>query len=132
GTLFGKNAVGGTVSLISKKPTGDGHGYVDVGLGDFNRRDFRGAWDVSVVPDQLFARVSFSSKRHDGFVDVLDYEWVNGAGSLGAGGPGLPALGQPGVRLGSAVTKTDSRGCVVDHQGNENMQSARLALRYLA
>src|SRR5580704_9294077 len=29
GTLFGKNAVGGTVSLISKKPTGDGHGYVD-------------------------------------------------------------------------------------------------------
>jgi iron complex outermembrane receptor protein len=132
GTLFGKNAVGGTVSLISKKPTGDGHGYVDVGLGDFNRRDFRGAWDVSVVPDQLFARVSFSSKRHDGFVDVLDYECVNGAGSLGAGGPGLPALGQPGVRLGSAVTKTDSRGCVVDHQGNENMQSARLALRYLA
>src|SRR6266702_165763 len=50
GTLFGKNAVGGTVSLISKKPTGDGRGYVDVGLGDLNRRDFRGAYDVSVVP----------------------------------------------------------------------------------
>jgi iron complex outermembrane receptor protein len=32
GTLFGKNAIGGTVSLISKAPTGDGTGYVDVGL----------------------------------------------------------------------------------------------------
>ena len=130
GTLFGKNAIGGTVSLISKAPTGDGHGYVDVGLGDFNRRDFRGAYDISVVPDQLFARVSFSSKRHDGYVDVLDYECVNGPGSLGNGGTG--GSGLPTIKLGSQTSPTDSRGCVVDHQGNENVQSVRLALRYLA
>jgi iron complex outermembrane receptor protein len=130
GTLFGKNAIGGTVSLISKAPTGDGHGYVDVGLGDFNRRDFRGAYDLSVVPDQLFARVSFSSKRHDGYVDVLDYECVHGPGTLGSGGPGIP--GQLPIKLGSQTSPTDSRGCIVDHQGNENVQSVRLALRYLA
>ena len=131
GTLFGKNAIGGTVSLISKVPTGDGKGYVDVGLGDYNRRDFRGAYDVSVIPDRVFARVSFSSKRHDGFMDVLDYECVNGPGSLGNGGVGIPG-GQPGIKLGSQTTPTDSRGCTVDHQGNENVQSARIALRYLA
>src|SRR5580704_6041421 len=117
GTLFGKNAVGGTVSLISKAPTGDGRGYVDVDLGDYNRRDFRGAYDISVIPNQVFARVSFSSKRHDGYVDVLDYECVNGAGSLGSGGTGLP--GQPPIKLGSSVGGTDTRGCVADHQGNE-------------
>jgi iron complex outermembrane receptor protein len=122
GTLFGKNAIGGTVSMVSKAPTGDGKGYVDVGLGDYNRRDFRGAYDISVVPDQLFARVSFSSKRHDGYVDVLDYECVNGPGSLG-NGP---------IKLGSQTGPTDSRGCVMDHQGNENVQSARIALRWLA
>jgi iron complex outermembrane receptor protein len=131
GTLFGKNAVGGTVSLISKKPTGDDHGYIDVELGDFNRRNFRGAFDVSVLPDTLFARVSFSAKRHDGYVDVLDYECVNGAGSLGSGGPGIPGVQVP-IKLGSAVTPTDPRGCTVDHQGNENVQSARVALRYIA
>ncbi len=131
GTLFGKNAVGGTVSLISKKPTGDGHGYLEAEFGDFNRRYFRGSYDVAVIPQQLFARIAFSSKRRDGYVDVLDFECVNGAGSLGAGGPGLPALGQPGIRLGSAVGPTDTRGCTVDHQGNENVQSARIALRYL-
>ena len=131
GTLFGKNAIGGTVSMISKAPTGDGKGYVDVGLGNYNRRDFRGAYDISVVPDQLFARVSFSAKRHDGYMDVLDYECVNGAGSLGNGGVGIPGV-QPGLKLGSQTTPTDSRGCVVDHQGNENVQSARIALRWLA
>jgi iron complex outermembrane receptor protein len=131
GTLFGKNAIGGTVSLISKAPTGDGKGYVDVGLGNYNRRDFRGAYDISVVPDKLFARVSFSAKRHDGYMDVLDYECVNGPGSLGNGGTGIPG-GQGPIKLGSQTGPTDSRGCVVDHQGNENVQSARIALRWLA
>ena len=131
GTLFGKNAIGGTVSLISKQPTGDGHGYAEAEFGSFNKRYFRGTWDVSVIPDSVFARVSFSSKRRDGYVDVLDYECVNGPGSLGAGGPGIPGV-QPPIRLGSAVSATDTRGCVVDQQGGENVQSARVALRWLA
>ena len=131
GTLFGKNAIGGTVSLISKQATGDGHGYGEVELGSYNKRYFRGAWDVSVIPDQLFARVSFSSKRRDGYMDVLDYVCVNGPGSLGTGGPGIPGV-QPPIKLGSAVSPTDTRGCVVDHQGGENVQSARVALRWLA
>ncbi len=129
GTLFGKNAIGGTVSLISKQPTGSGKGYAEAEFGAYSKRNFRGSWDVSIVPDSLFARVSFSSKRRDGYIDVLDYECVNGPGSLGTGGPGIP--GQPPIRLGSAVSPTDTRGCVVDHQGGENVQSARVALRWL-
>ena len=130
GTLFGKNAIGGIVSMISKQPTGDGHGYAEADFGSFNKRYFRGSWDISVVPDSLFARVSFSSKRHDGYVDVLDYECVNGPGSLGAGGTGIPGVQAP-IKLGSAVSPTDTRGCVVDHQGGEDVQSARIALRYV-
>src|SRR5262249_48783945 len=41
GTLFGKNAVGGTVRLISKKPTGDGGGSVSITVGSFDRIDAR-------------------------------------------------------------------------------------------
>ena len=131
GTLFGKNAIGGTVSLISKQPTGDGHGSASVDFGAYKQRYFRGSWDVSVVPDRLFARVSFSSKKRDGYMDVLDYVCVNGPGSLGAGGPGIPGVQAP-IKLGSAVSPTDTRGCVVDHQGGENIQSARVALRWVA
>jgi len=133
GALFGKNAVGGAVRMISKKPKGDGSGYIEAGTGSFDRIDIRGSWDVSIVPDRLFARFSASSKKKDGYFDLLDYECVNGPGSLGNGGTtGLPAQGVLPIKLRSQTGPTDSRGCVVDHLGGENVQSARAAFRFLA
>jgi iron complex outermembrane recepter protein len=133
GTLFGKNAVGGTVRLISKKPTGDGTGQLSVSIGSYNRIDARGSADFSLVEDRVFARLSFSSKKADGYFNILDYECVNGAGSLGAGGPGLPAAplftAMPGVRLGTQVPPGGN--CVVDTLGDENVQSGRAAFRFL-
>src|SRR5882672_12256449 len=49
GTLFGKNAVGGTIRLISRKPTGDGSGSVSLTIGSFNRVDARASTDVTLV-----------------------------------------------------------------------------------
>ena len=133
GALFGKNAVGGAVRMISKRPRGDGTGYIEAGTGSFDRIDIRGSWDISLVPDKLFARFSASSKKKDGYFDLLDFECVNGPGSLGTGGTtGLPAQGVPPVRLRGLTGPTDSRGCVVDHLGGENVQSARAAFRLMA
>jgi iron complex outermembrane receptor protein len=139
GTLFGKNAIGGTVRLISKKPQGDGTGNVYVAVGSFDRIDARGWMDVPLIEGKAFARFSFSSKTADGFFKVLDYECVNGAGSLGPGGPGLPdgpynvpggyPGGLNGIALGSVVTP--GRGCVVDTLQDENVQSGRAAFRFL-
>jgi iron complex outermembrane receptor protein len=139
GTLFGKNAVGGTVRLISKKPQGDGTGSLSVMVGSYDRIDARGFMDVPLIADKAFARFSFSSKTADGFFKILDYECVNGAGSLGPGGPGLPdgpynvpggyPGGLNGIALGSVVTP--GRGCVVDTLQDENVQSGRAAFRFL-
>src|SRR5262245_18255128 len=139
GTLFGKNAIGGTVRLISKKPSGDGTGSVSLALGKYNRLNARGSMDVSLLEDKVFARFSFSSKKADGYFNVLDYECVNGAGSLGSGGAGLPAGGYNtpgafpgglrGIRLGSQVPAGGD--CVVDTLGDENVQSGRAAFRFL-
>jgi iron complex outermembrane receptor protein len=157
GTLFGKNTLGGAVRIISRKPQGDSTGFVDVGIGERNRLNLRGAYDFPLKEDKVFVRVSGSSKKQDGYFDILDYECVNGPGSLGLGGAGItagvfsppPAPGTPlssplwipnavtthpavgGVRLGSVTGTTDIRGCVVDHFGNENVQSGRVALRFL-
>ncbi|MDT8398816.1 MAG: TonB-dependent receptor [Pseudomonadales bacterium] len=127
GTLFGKNAIGGTVRMISKKPQGDNSGFVEATYGRFDRVDLRGSFDVSLLEDELFMRVSASSKRRDGYFNILDFECVNGPGSLGAGGT------EPG--LGTVVGPTDTRsekGCIVDKLGEENVSSIRSAFRWLA
>jgi iron complex outermembrane receptor protein len=130
GTLFGKNAIGGTVRFISSKPTGEG-GDVSVTVGERNRLNVRGMFDTEIVPDTLLLRIAGSSKTQDGYVDILDYECVNGAGSMGGGGDGS-SIFFPGVivDLGSATTVDGN--CVVDELGNENVQSGRGTLLWHA
>jgi iron complex outermembrane receptor protein len=158
GTLFGKNTLGGAVRIISRKPEGDGTGFLDVGVGSRDRLNLRGAYDFG-LSENVLVRVSASSKTQDGYFDILDYECVNGAGSLGLGGAGItagvfpfatpPPPGTPledvrwipyavathptigGIALGSVTGPTDDRGCVVDHLGSENVQSGRVAVRFL-
>ena len=58
GTLAGQNSIGGAIKLYSKKPDGNGGGYVQATYGSYNRVELRGAANFTVVPDQLFARIS--------------------------------------------------------------------------
>jgi len=130
GTLFGKNAIGGTVRFISSKPTGEG-GNVSVTAGERSRLNVRGMFDTAIVPDKLLLRIAGSSKTQDGYFDILDYECVNGPGSMGNGGPGNSPI-FPGVSfdLGSATNVAGN--CVVDQLGNENVQSGRGTLLWNA
>ncbi len=73
GTLFGKNTIGGAVSIISAKPTGETGGYAELTIGKFDRIDGRGSFDFPIVEDKLFAKVSFSSKNRDGYGKRLDF-----------------------------------------------------------
>lgn len=115
GALFGKNAIGGAVRLISKKPSGSNTGYLEVGGGSYNRINVRGAWDGVIVPDKLFVRVAASSKHADGYFSLVDYVCAHGAGSLG-----------------NIQAATNSSGCVDGHLGSEGVDAGRVALRYVA
>ena len=130
GTLFGKNAIGGTVRFISSKPTGDG-GNVSVTVGERNRLNVRGMFDTEIVPGTLLMRIAGSSKTQDGYVDILDYECVNGAGSMGGGGAGNSPI-FPGVSIDLGSATTVNGRCVVDELGNENVQSGRGTLLWNA
>ncbi|PCJ35442.1 MAG: TonB-dependent receptor [Alphaproteobacteria bacterium] len=67
GTLFGKNTIGGAVSITSSKPTGEFGGRAEVTIGKWNRIDARGNMDISIVEDKLAANVAVSSKNRDGY-----------------------------------------------------------------
>ncbi len=112
GTLAGKNSIGGAIKLYSKKPTGDGHGYVQATYGSYNRIEFRGAADLTVVPDKLFMRVSGASKNQDGYITRLDY------------GASHPGSGVPTYATGSSAK--------LGTLGGTSYTAGRVALRWVA
>jgi outer membrane receptor protein involved in Fe transport len=71
GTLYGKNATGGTINLITHKPSFDGlAGYVDVEAGEHNLLRARGA--INVTLSERFAfRLAGMSLDRDGYTDNL-------------------------------------------------------------
>ena len=73
GTLFGKNSIGGAVRLVSRKPRGDNHGYLQASTGSDQLVDFSGAIDLSLVPGQLALRISASSRQQNGYQDRIDF-----------------------------------------------------------
>jgi iron complex outermembrane recepter protein len=105
GTLAGKNSIGGSIKLFSKKPTGDGGGYVEVGAGNFNQLNLRAGGDLTLVPGKLFARVSAVSSRRKGYFTRFDYSCA------------------------SSRVRPD---CVVGTEGGKNLIGGRLALRWVA
>ncbi len=68
GTLFGRNATGGLVHYISKKPTSDNEGYFDLTLGAYNQRKFEGAFGGGLT-ENISGRISFVKNEHDGYID---------------------------------------------------------------
>ncbi len=67
GTLFGRNATVGALSLISAKPRiGEFSGNVELTAGNYDRFGVRGAINIPVT-DTLAFRVAFVSDRHDGY-----------------------------------------------------------------
>jgi len=66
GTLYGRNATGGSINLISKKPTDEFEAYGEFGVGKFDRREARGMVNVP-LGEHLAARAAVFYENHDGF-----------------------------------------------------------------
>ncbi len=67
GTLFGKNTIGGAVSITSSKPTGEFGGRAEVTIGKWNRIDARGSLNFPVIEDKLAANIAVSMRKRDGY-----------------------------------------------------------------
>lgn len=68
GTLYGRNATGGSINLITRKPGEEFEGQVEATVGDYNLRRIRGAMNIP-ISDSVRARIVGFSEDRDGFTD---------------------------------------------------------------
>ncbi|MBR9910085.1 MAG: TonB-dependent receptor [Gammaproteobacteria bacterium] len=67
GTLYGRNATGGLVHFISKKPSDEFEGYVDLTLAENNQVKLEAAVG-GALGEKVQGRLSVASNQHDGYV----------------------------------------------------------------
>lgn len=67
GTLYGRNATGGAVNIISRKPTEDASGYLDFSYGNYNALTAEGALSGPILDDKVLARLAVKLDTRDGF-----------------------------------------------------------------
>ena len=117
GTLAGKNSIGGAVKLFSKAPGPTPDAFVEVGYGDYNHVIARGASNITLVPDTLYARVSAGTIQQSGYLDELDYTCATGQ-----------QLNFGNALSGSKRLKTD---CRIGTEGGKDVVTARGSLRWI-
>lgn len=78
GTLFGKNASAGVVNMVTKKPTEEFEGYIDLSF--FQDDEYRAKARVSgKLTDRINASLTMMDAEFDGYIDnVFTNQKVNG------------------------------------------------------
>jgi iron complex outermembrane receptor protein len=121
GTLFGRNATGGLVQVINRKPTEDFEGYAELTLAEHNQVKFEGAVSGPLAPT-LLGRLSVSTNRYDGFVknrigpNAAEDEQYNGR---------LQLLWQPGDSVSALLSLRASRVDNINVAGYDIRPAAR-------
>lgn len=84
GALYGRNAVGGAINIVTKAPSNDFEGFADATYGKGNYLDAAAGVSGPLVRDKLLFRLSADYKTDDGRientfrqdkVDFIDHDW---------------------------------------------------------
>jgi iron complex outermembrane receptor protein len=119
GTLLGKNASTGAVSLTSRRPTGHWGGAFELGYERFDHKEIKARVEVPVIPDILAVNASFIYK--DGG-DYIRGSQFNNKRRFG----GERALA---ARIGILFTPTPNFELLVQMNG-ENTDNSQSGLRH--
>lgn len=132
GTLYGKNALGGAINVISKRPsTAETGGEVSVTLGSYSRVDGRASVNIPLIQDQLAIQLSAVSRNADGYIETPNDKDFGSQSNTGFRIAALWNLSDTATWLLSAdQMSTDSNGSPIYHAWvNPN---ARLPAQYNA
>lgn len=73
GTLFGRNSVGGAISIVTRAPAEEFGFKGEVVIGEHGQMEVRGSADLPIIEDKLLSTFTFSSTERDGYVDRVPY-----------------------------------------------------------
>jgi iron complex outermembrane recepter protein len=73
GTLYGRNAVGGAINLISRVPTNDFHASASITAGNFGALRAAARMGGALKRDRVMGSVAFSRTLRDGYVRDLNH-----------------------------------------------------------
>ena len=87
GVLYGRNATGGAINIISQAPSKVNEGQFDAQLGNYNERIVRGTFSGPLSDGVAYGRLSVLSNNNDGFTrnillntrDTTDIKSVRGS-----------------------------------------------------
>jgi len=71
GTLYGRNATGGAVNIVTNRPSEELSGYIDTSFGNYNSATVEAALSGPIVKDKILARVALRTARHDGWAENI-------------------------------------------------------------
>jgi iron complex outermembrane receptor protein len=67
GTLYGRNAMGGVINIITKQPTNTTSGFGEVSIGNYGQQRYGIGVRTPIVKNKLFAGISGVYEKRDGF-----------------------------------------------------------------
>jgi len=67
GTLYGRNAIGGVINIITKQPTNNTSGFVEINEGNYGEQRYTAGIRTPIVKDKLFFGASFLYEGMNGY-----------------------------------------------------------------
>ncbi len=121
GTLFGRNALAGAVNIVSKQPSLAGpSGYLEVTVGQLDRREFRGGFNMPIAKNAAIM-ISGLSKQRTGYQRVLDFTCeMNRRGTPALAGS-FPYVDQ----MRATTPNYKATDCTIGHLGGEDVQAIK-------
>lgn len=118
GTLFGRNATGGLLHYVSRKPTDEFDAYVELTVAEYDQIKFEGAVGGALT-ESISGRFSVANNRHDGWIENRIGDDLNDADSYSVRGQLLFSLGEDSdLLLKAHYSEDDILGPGYSHQPN--------------
>jgi iron complex outermembrane recepter protein len=136
GTLFGRNTIGGAISIVTRDPGPDFMFRGEVTTGQLNRLDTKGTADLP-ISDKLRTSISFSTAKRDGYQRRIQFTNLtnlppSATNPLATIPDCLPVGSQCAFTTDPATSFPAAGYASSDREGGENQWNLRAKLVYLA